>query len=578
MKYILGPALIALFSLQSALALEVDVDELKSARRIRFINYTGRVRKQETPREVGAIGRGLARQVQAKKDGSTARFFMKYSMIHAVSKDEPEKLSADIFSIDRDARVSHITNVRRIIAGYFEEKYDYSPENAWTLAVFVTYYNAVYRGSMDYFSSKYKRVVTDKINRSNAGMSTRYSEWPGRTRILIPLTEEAKRGRIGTVDAFAMTDKKVREAVRKDDRNIEERKKLTEIKEKGLDEEKKKLAEDKKRAEKERGLTEEKKKELEKEKARQEKEREALEKEKKRVAALEDEKEKKKERDKLAEKEKKLDEEKKKTAEERKKLAEKEKQQDKEKERIAEKEKKLEEKKEQVKEEKKEIAEDEKKRDLKKEPEKAARALEKKAEELEKKEKDLDRREDALKKKDADKNIFALKLYYLKIKEYLEGGHYNNDMYMINAATRKVEFKSPVENICGSRYDVYSGGIVVITHRGNHRDGHRLTMLDRETLAAKTEGKDDVSWRSFVEIRDGFIYVVAIVKGEYYLGKYNERLERVAISKEKVAQDTFISFFQEYIYINSRDKKILVLKKDDLSLVDTVDPETAARK
>ena len=73
-----------------------------------------------------------------------------------------------------------------------------------------------------------------------------------------------------------------------------------------------------------------------------------------------------------------------------------------------------------------------------------------------------------------DKNIYANKLYYLKIKEYLDGGHYNNEMYMIDAATMKVMFKSPAEYICGSRYDVFSGGVVVITHRGSHTMGHRL--------------------------------------------------------------------------------------------------------
>ncbi len=592
MKRSLFVIIAMVFVINTANALEVDVDELKSAQRIRFINYAGKARKQDPEREIRAVGKGLAKRLEGKADYATARFFTKYSIIHAVSKEEPEKLSADIFSIDRTARVSHITNVRRIIAGYLEGMYEYSPENAWTLSVFITYYNAVHRGEMDYLSGKYKKIVVGNLNKVNAGMSTRYYDWPGKSKILIPLTEDVKRGKIGTIDAFALTDKKVREAVRKDDKTLEERKKLTEIKEKGLKEEKEKIAGDKARLAKEKEktdrekvLAERKRAELEREKERQRREREAVEKEKKRVAGLKDAEEKKKRERELAEKEKKLAEKEEKTREkekeaerEEKKVKEKESLVSKEKERIAAQEKKTGDKEAALKEEKKEIKEDEVKKDIKKEPEKAALKLEKKAEELEKKEKDLDKREDALRDKQPDKNVYALKLYYLKIREYLEGGHYNNEMYMINAATRKVDFKSPVKNICGSRYDVFSEGIVVITHRGSHRDGHRLTLLDRKTLEAKIDGKDDVSWRSFVEIKEGFIYVVAYVGGSYYLGKYNDRLERVALSKEKVAQDTFISFFEDFIYINRWDKKILVLKKGDLTLVDVIEPETVEKK
>jgi hypothetical protein len=205
------------------------------------------------------------------------------------------------------------------------------------------------------------------------------------------------------------------------------------------------------------------------------------------------------------------------------------------------------------------------KRDIASEPETARKKLEEK-------EKELDKREDRLRSKELEKNIYGDKLYYLKIKEYLEGGHYNNDMYMINASTRKIMFKSPVENICGSRYDVFSGGVVIITHRGSHTSGHRLTLIDRDTLQAKIYGSDNVFWRSFIEIRDGFIYAITYDNGTHYLGRFDADLKLVAKSKERINENTFISFWDNYIYINRADKTIIVLNKEDLSIIDEVKP------
>ncbi|MBN2160889.1 MAG: hypothetical protein JW807_15980, partial [Spirochaetes bacterium] len=224
-----------------------------------------------------------------------------------------------------------------------------------------------------------------------------------------------------------------------------------------------------------------------------------------------------------------------------------------------------EEREQSIKDEKRQIQKDEIKRDIKTKPKEAKRKLEEKADEL-------DKREDKLRDKELDKNIYAGKLYYLKIKEYLEGGHYNNELYMINASTRKIMFKSPVENICGSRYDVYSGGIVIITHRGSHVTGHRLTLVDKDTLKAKIYGNDDVFWRSFIEIRDGFIYAILYDKGRHYLGRFDGDLKLVAKSDQEVSENTFISFWENYIYINRQDKTIIVLNKEDLKFIDEVRP------
>ncbi len=516
----------------SAMALEVDVDEIRT-KRVEFINYRGDTKKADPLREIEDIGKQLSRG----GDGEPVRFHMKYSILRAASKDEPERYSADIFYIDRDARVGHIDTVRRITGAYFMNKYGYTRSQARAISLFLTYYNAVHRGDLAYFGSKYKTVVMKNISGQNAGISTKYWEWPGATAMLIPLTEQSKKGKLDSIEPDLLSDKKTIEELRKDRKNIPERKEMTDLRERKLDKDKNELKEEKKTIEKKKEEIKKKEEDLKKEKEETKK-------------TVEPEKRKEKEKE-IEKKEKKIEEEKKETL--------------KKEEKSKEKEKTIRKREESLKEEKKQIQKDELKRDIEKEPEKAKKKLEEK-------EKELDKREDKLREKELDKNIYAGKLYYLKLREYLDGGHYNNDLYMINASTRKIMFKSPVENICGSRYDVYSGGIVIITHRGSHTSGHRLTLVDKDTLQAKIYGEDNVFWRSFIEIREGFIYAITYDNGRHYLGRFDGNLKLVAKSKEELSENTFISIWDNYIYINRQDGKIIVLNKEDLSFIDEVKP------
>ncbi|MBP7604400.1 MAG: hypothetical protein KBA15_10750, partial [Spirochaetes bacterium] len=228
-------ALFIVLTAVPAAGLEVDIDELRKAGKIEFINYAGPQRNRDSVAAVKSIGTGLAAAAEKRGENARVNYYMKYSLIRAISKDEPEKLSADIVSIDREARVTHIQYIRRILSGYFERMYGYSEKNAYTLAVFTTYYNAVYRGDMGYFGGAYKKVVIGNLSAANAGLATRYDQWPGATRIVIPLTEEAKRGAIDSIDPDIISDNKVRTAVRKEDENLEQRKDLVDLKEKNIE-------------------------------------------------------------------------------------------------------------------------------------------------------------------------------------------------------------------------------------------------------------------------------------------------------------------------------------------------------
>jgi len=564
MKRVLFTIIIVLTALTSLSALEVDIDEISKSERVNFTHYQGRGRKYESVSQIKSIGYQLSYKKSKGRESDIFRYHMKYHVLR-VSADEPEMYSSDIFFIDRDARVDHIKNVRRILSAYLEGMYDYTVREADAIALYLTYYNAVHRGDTDYFASKYSGKIMKHINKRNAGISTKYNEWPGKTAIVIPLTKESKKGKIEKIDPFTISDEKTTREVKKDRENGKDRKELIELKKEEIKKNKTDLEKEKKKLEEEKKKVEKKKKETEETKKKIEKEKEKIKKEKEETSKIKDPEKKKEKEEEIKKKEEEVKKEEKKIEETEKKIKKEEEQIKKTEEETEKKEEEIKKKEENVKKETEETKKDEKKTPEEEE-------LKKKEEELKKKEEELDKREDAIRDKKSDKNVFGIKLYYLKVKEYLEGGHYNNELYMINASSKKIDFKSPVTNICGRRYDVFSGGIVVITHRGNHVSGHRLTLIDREKLTEKITGEDNIFWRSFIEIRENHIYAIVKEGDSFYLGKFDQDLKLVAKSKEKIHENTFITFFEDFIYINGENKNIIVLNKNDFSLVGEIKP------
>ncbi|MGB4269731.1 MAG: P83/100 family protein [Spirochaetota bacterium] len=544
----------------NAAALEVAIDEIRTEPVV-FINYQGTYKKADSLQDIENIGKSLAGN---SNNTGIIRFGMKYSLINAISEDEPEKFSATIFSIDKKARVGHIDIIRKILSAYLQQRYGYSKRHSKAIALFLTYYNAIYRGNIDYFSLKYKSIVMKYITKYNAGISTKYYEWPGATKMLIPLTQQPQMEKLDAIHIDVISDKKIIQEIRKDDKNIQARKDMVDIKEKILKQEKGNLEKSKRDVIQEAITLDENKKYIEQKK-------EELQQTEKEIRQLKEEIKKEPSPEKqnviqkdIETKEQQLEKEKEDIKKKEQEIAKKESEILDKKNKISEKEKLLAEKEKALEKEKEEIVADEAKKTPKTEKE-----LVKK---LEKKEKELNEREDKLRSNELDKNIYADKLYYLKIKEYLQDGHYNNEMVMIDPASRKILFKSPEKNICGSRYDIFSGGVVVITHKGSHSIGHRLTLLDRNSLEVKIYGSDNIFWRSFIIIKDGFIYAIVIDNGKFYLGRFDTNLKMVSKSSEEVNENTFISFWDNFIYINRADKTIMVLDKETLTLIDTIKP------
>lgn len=218
-------------------ALEVNEPELESVSpdAVVFINYTGPHTVIDSLEQIKNIGSSLGTVIATNPESAgTAGNPARYYVIHAVDPETQAGLDADILIVGENATVDHIRNLRHIIAAYLTAAYNYSEQDAQTLAVFITVYNAVYRGNMDAFNSKYKPVVTQNLTSDKAGLALNYQDWPGKSQIVIPLSNPT--GGLSTIDTGVISDKQVVESLREEeDMGIDVRKDLVDIKEREAD-------------------------------------------------------------------------------------------------------------------------------------------------------------------------------------------------------------------------------------------------------------------------------------------------------------------------------------------------------
>ena len=225
---------------QTAAALEVDQAELESAGSadsIVFINYNGPHAVIDSLEAIKAIGSNLGNQIAGRTEQlTTAGEQNRYYVIHAVDPQITTGLDADIIMLGSNAGVDHIRNLRYIIAAYLQAAYGYDERDAQTLAVFTTVYNAVYRGNLDYYTSKYKPIVSSYLTKENVGLSTNYADWPGQTQIVIPLSDPTGTS-LGTIDTSVISDKNVVDSMREneDDMGVDTRKDMVDMKDREAD-------------------------------------------------------------------------------------------------------------------------------------------------------------------------------------------------------------------------------------------------------------------------------------------------------------------------------------------------------
>lgn len=568
-------------------ALGVDKGELEGGakgRYVEFQNYTGVHAKIDSAESIKDIGRLLGESIKAgRKDAGDKG---KYYVVHAYSKEEEGKLSADIMFLGKNAGVDHIKNLRRIISAYLNRAYGYSEKDSDTLSVFITVYNAVYRADLPYFKSRYTAEVTSYLSGKNCGLSSSYIEWAGKSEIVIPLT--ASSSPVSAIDTSLISSKEVTSRM-KDKEGIDTRKGMVDLKEK-------EALEARERAKKAKEELGEVAREVKRSEEAARKAREAVDEAK---SAVEKAKERAREAERKtgeARKEESLKQEKaqelEKKALEAEKAAKSGGEAEKKAAEIARKEANAANK--EAKEasiareraEKEEIEakreEEQTGRDLKKAEEKRDESEEKLKDAKERKaakEEEVKKEEAFGEKKESEadterKDIARDQMKLIEEKERLgevftalkltDEANLLSSIVKVSSKTGKESAHSEIESIRGRKMYKIGGSIFVIAGEKSAKSAVRLVEIDAETLRMKNESEAFVSERSDLVEEGGFFYCVIEEEGGFYAAKFTQDLKLVSKSTFRVKSSTPITMDKGALAVTDEGGKAVLLEKNGM--------------
>ena len=526
----------------SLFGIEVNEGEIKTDGNIEFINYTGTHSQVDTVDQIRAIGTQLGSAVTSGSAGNLGRYYV----MHIVDANDTKGFDADIFVIGANAGVDHIANMRLIIAGYLQAAYKYSAKDAETIAHFVTVYNAVHRKDLKYFGEKYKQAVVKNLTSDKAGLAIHYSEWAGKTQIIIPLGDARLSKTISAIDTSTISSKevvnKMREekgkeiGVREDMINLKEResaeaakraeaaKKQAETEKKKADTAVKQAETAKKEADKKASEAEAAKKKAETTKS--EADKAVAEKKAKEAEAAKKEADKKATEAETAKKEadKKATE-----AEAAKKKADEKKQE-------AAKDQKLADTKEkEAQDDRKNVAAD------------TQKILEEKA---------------AEKKAESDAAIAsAVPGYGLRVVDKTK---MLSQLVLLDLKTAKELKASAVKNIHGRYLIDTEGRLMAIAGTTEGGGVITLVLFDPITLEVVKQGADNIAEESVLVKNGDDYYAVLDNGGKYYIGRFNGDMKLQAKSSLQVQPYSPVTFVEEGIMVQTTDNSIRLIGLKDL--------------
>lgn len=505
-------------------SIEVDREELDktSSNRIVFINYEGPYARVESNEDIWAIGYNLGLSIRngAARAGTTSRYFA----VHSFDPSLSDAMNADIFGLGVDAGVDHIRNLRLILQGYLQGAYEYSASDAVLLAEFITIYNAVYRGNWEYFTESYSEAVLSGLDEKKSGLSIRFDEWPGQAQILIPLSS-ASPASLGAIDTGAISDDQVVEQLRQEeDRAIDSRKDLVDLKEREADEEKQS-------AELQREAIEEEEQRIAAERKAIEAERERIEQEREEAAA-----ELERSADDPAARAAAQEEREKKEAE------------------LAEAEQELEEREETLQEQESELEEQ------KEEARRTEERAEAKAEEARE-----DRAGIAEDQQDMIREQEAARL----APEGLLGISLNSPdapigrLVLVNPENGQILARSVLDTINARTLTLADDSIIAAA--GTGPSGIRLVAMNTENLELDIQGSNEINENSLVWLQGNNVYAIENTEGTQYLSRFNRDLQRQARSTVPVHAHASVYFVDGTLLTQNRDGSVLLLRPGDLT-------------
>ena len=172
------------------------------------------------------------------------------------------------------------------------------------------------------------------------------------------------------------------------------------------------------------------------------------------------------------------------------------------------------------------------------------------------------------------------KILFMRVLRYTSKGHYNNELWYIDAAKDDALQRSSFTKICSREFVVMKDvGILVTGYIGEVDDPseHRLILLNTDNLDKKTESEERVFWNTPMIQKDGMIYAIMEKDGEYFLARFNNDLTVDAVSSAPVNLYSDITFYKEKIYLTGKPRSgenttIQVFNRADLKLAKTIEP------
>lgn len=517
--------------------------ELKSAKKINFINRENSRADRSTSQRQFEIGRALGERISREPNRESKNSGV---IVQRIISKEGDLFGADLINLTSDLGIGHINSLIRIFSGYIQEAFEYPPSDSEIIAKYLLYYNAMHRNEKSYFKEKYISAVTEKISVQSAGLSRNYRDWGGSSQMVLPLE-------------YSTISRKIEIPLVELEKEVEKLNTETRVIPEG---EKKRLIEIIKENKKE----EERLVRLDKEKRIEEKINNNPE--KKPLPPLE-----KKEAEKSSDLQNKIEKTPEKVTEKtkvnsdapepkpavQKETVKKEEEQPKVTPRdevaaVVE-----------TKKEDKPVSEPPKEKDP------LVEKLQKENEELKAKEKEKELKSE---------NVVGDKILFLRLVKYEDDGHYTNELWMIDGKNEETVYRSPYTNICGKEFHVLpKGGVVVIGFDGNRPAEriHRLVLLDSEKLSQKSVSKNEIFYRSHLLVRDDKIYAFEKVKDQVFFTRFNPDMTMDVRSSEPVGTNSEVTFFNDKIFLTGRgsdqeETVIRVIQKSDLKITKTIKP------
>ena len=524
MKYLLS--FVVLSMAVSLGAQKVDRDELNRTgeHSVNFINYVGPHDSTDSLEEINSIGRTLGRLL-AGSSTEEAEVNGKYRILHVVTPEIQEGLDADIFILDDSALVDHIDNLRSIIAGYLEEYYGFSREDAYLLAEFASYYNAVYRGDKEMVEMRYKEPVAGKLESARIGIDTHYTNWPGKTQMLIPLRDDDDAS---LIDTSALSEEAVIESMREeDDMALDARRQMVEMREEEMDKEQEEI-------DKEQQKIDEKQQKLDQRRQQTEEQAEAIEEE----LDIMDQKEEsgqstpadQERKEELLDNQQSLNQEQENIDQDQKAI-------DQEQEVVDDKKSLLDVITEEVMTMRDDIAEDENTLIAESEKQSSSSAV--------------------TKQKDTQP------VWFLMVDSEADGIPFGRVIkYDLNTGERLAV--SPLTSVRGRSLLLMPDSLLVIAGKEGPETQVLPMILNKDSLESQKEGINTVCPGSLMTIQNDEIYLVTEQKGEWRLGKFDTNLKLLALSETAVEPWTTLSFEGKSLYAQGKDRQVLKLSLKDL--------------